>query len=391
MNYHMAKKHAPSRSKKSTICSSCEQEFPSYYSLQHHRRKEHGAKQRKPKDTVADLSKIVEEEGEDDKKLKEKLNACQHFLVDTKMENGRHKVFNFQITKLDTKQFNEILKEVSTLYVFGFNSGRYDLNSIKSLLIPYLIRDIEKETSTIKKANKFISSKFRDVQFLDIMKFLGGAPSLDAFLKAYKASETRGFFPNEWFDNPHKLDFPKLSPYEAFFSKVRTNNPLDKDFIDFEKLRKSGLDKKQALSTKWRFELITNVTIFAALLKNIPMGFPNSVLSGPLPKNHSVNCLLSNKAKEPYKDHLCLFRELAMYMNGHSNLDSHTSRYFTEFKTKSGYDPKNFCGASVVDLPDVDESVQRNIFIFDFDIQEGDYVGELARRILEDLIKQLNY
>ena len=29
----------------------------------------------------------------------------------------------------------------------------------------------------------------------------------------------------------------------------------------------------------------------------------------------------------------------------------------------SSYDPKNFCGASVVDLPDVDESVQRNLYI----------------------------
>ena len=33
MNYHVAKKHAPASSKQSTVCSSCEQEFPSYYSL----------------------------------------------------------------------------------------------------------------------------------------------------------------------------------------------------------------------------------------------------------------------------------------------------------------------------------------------------------------------
>ena len=30
MNYRMAKKHAPSISKQSTVCPSCEQEFPSY-------------------------------------------------------------------------------------------------------------------------------------------------------------------------------------------------------------------------------------------------------------------------------------------------------------------------------------------------------------------------
>ena len=62
--------------------------------------------------TVADLNKIVEEEGEDGEKLKEELSACQHFLVDTEMENGRHKVFNFQMSKLDTKIINEKLEEV---------------------------------------------------------------------------------------------------------------------------------------------------------------------------------------------------------------------------------------------------------------------------------------
>ena len=81
----------------------------------------------------------------------------------------------------------------------------------------------------------------------DIMKFLGEATTLDSLLRAYKASETRGFFPYEWFDNPDKLDFPVLPPYEAFFSKLRNNNPLDKDFIYYEKLRKSGLDEQKAL------------------------------------------------------------------------------------------------------------------------------------------------
>ena len=48
------------------------------------------------------------------------------------------------------------------------------------------------------------------------MKFLGGAITLDSFLKAYKARETKRFFPYEWFDDPDKLDSPKLPPYEAF-------------------------------------------------------------------------------------------------------------------------------------------------------------------------------
>ena len=94
------------------------------------------------------------------------------------------------------------------------------------------------------------------------------------------------------------------------------------------------------------------------------------MLPEPLLRHTQVNCLLSDKDKQPYKDHLCLFRALTMYLHGHSNLDVHTSQLFTEFISKSGYD----------DLPVVEGIVERDIFIYDFDIQEGEYVGELARR-----------
>ena len=67
-------------------------------------------------------------------------------------------------------------------------------------------------------------------------------------------------------------------------------------------------------------------------------------------------------------------------MNGHNDLDSRTSRYFTEFITKSGQDPKNFRGVSIEDLPVIAEIEQKNIFIYDFDIQECEFVRELARK-----------
>ena len=50
---------------------------------------------------------------------------------------------------IDLKQHLE--RYLNTLPVFRFNSGKYDLNLIKSYLIPYLIRDKEQETSLIKK------------------------------------------------------------------------------------------------------------------------------------------------------------------------------------------------------------------------------------------------
>ena len=114
MGYHVAKKYSQPIPKQSSL-SFLRTRSPSYYSLQQHRRKEHGAKLRKPSDTVADMNKIVEEEGEDGENLKEELRACQHFLVDTEMENGRHQVFTFQMSKLDTKIINENLEVFNKL------------------------------------------------------------------------------------------------------------------------------------------------------------------------------------------------------------------------------------------------------------------------------------
>ena len=120
---------------------------------------------------------------------------------------------------------------------------------------------------------------------------------------------------------------------------------------------------------------------FAAMLKNIPLGSPDSVLGEPLLRHAQVSCLLSNKDSELYNDRLCLFRALA-YLNGHNDLNSNTVRHLKEFITKSGYDPKSFHGVTVKELPVVEEIEQRSNFIHDFDVQEGNYVGELARRII---------
>ena len=88
----------------------------------------------------------------------------------------------------------------NVLPVFGFSSAKYDLNLIKSYLLPILVNERDIEPTVIKKANQFISFKFGDIQLLDIMNFLGRATSLDSFVKAYKTSETsetEGFFHNE--------------------------------------------------------------------------------------------------------------------------------------------------------------------------------------------------
>ena len=143
---------------------------------------------------------------------------------------------------LDLQQHFE--RYINILPVFGFSSGKYDLNLIKSYLLPYLIHERDIQPTVIKKANHFVSFKFGDVQFLDILNFLGGATSLDSFLKAYKTSETKGFFPYEWFDSLNKLEALFLPPYECF---LKDHNSLEKEFTDFTKLLYSGISQQEAL------------------------------------------------------------------------------------------------------------------------------------------------
>ena len=64
----------------------------------------------------------------------------------------------------------------NVLPVFGFNSAKYDINLIKSYLLPIVINERNMEPTVIKKANQFVSVKFGHVQLLDIGNFLDNKP-----------------------------------------------------------------------------------------------------------------------------------------------------------------------------------------------------------------------
>ena len=108
-----------------------------------------------------------------------------------------------QMQKIHLIELLEHLERYShVLPVFGINSGKNDINLIKSYSLPILIIERIMEPTVIKKASQFVSSKFGDVKLVEIMNFLGGAINLDSFPKAYKTSETKRFFPYKWFNCP---------------------------------------------------------------------------------------------------------------------------------------------------------------------------------------------
>ena len=89
---------------------------------------------------------------------------------------------------------------------------------------------------------------FVDVQFLDMLNFLGRAISVDFFLKAYKTWKTKRFFPYEKFNDPEKLNNTQVRPYETFFSKLRNENPLEDDLKYFQILIDGSFTSEEALS-----------------------------------------------------------------------------------------------------------------------------------------------
>ena len=87
---------------------------------------------------------------------------------------------------------------------------------------------------------------------------------------------------------------------------------------------------RERANSKWTFYKLTNLTIFASWLKDVPMGCEDTVLFEPLLKNHNVNCLAFERTSlQPYNDNLCLFRALVLYLHGNKKLEEESSKFST--------------------------------------------------------------
>ena len=148
---------------------------------------------------------------------------------------------------------------------------------------------------------------------------------------------------------------------------------------------------KERYNRKWRFFKLTNLTIFAAILRDIPTVCKDAILPESLLKNHTVNCLTyEQNTKKAYKDNLCLFRALALHLHGNERLEEKTSKLFNLF-LNTGTNPgtSKFQGVYMDDIPSVEDIVGINFFIYDFDIIDGTKIGELARRSIKKYEKSV--
>ena len=100
-------------------------------------------------------------------------------------------------------------------------------------------------------------------------------------------------------------------------------------------------------------------------------------------RRRDVNCLVTNVYGESYKDCLYLFRAVAVHLHGSAELETNAAKLFSDFFHESGHDAINFRGVSIDHLMFVESAKKHNIFIYDIDIEDGDFVGKFARISIE--------
>ena len=126
------------------------------------------------------------------------------------------------------------------LPVVGFNSGKYDINAMRNVLFPSLMKlkhsldEDDAVKSIIKKQNSYMGISTKHLKIIDILNFLSPATSYANFLKAFKVPESKGAFPYEWFTSLDKLQEPTLPPHTAFYSKLKKGNITETEYQELQ-------------------------------------------------------------------------------------------------------------------------------------------------------------
>ena len=154
--YHIAKQHSAAGPSKTYKCKLCYAEFPGFYALRQHKNTQHGTQIGFGASNihVGDIMGDV-----DDQSLREELQSCRHFLVDSEIQKGRHSVFNFVVNNLTAQVIEEKMDRV--------------LDKLKcvaklKLALGFILKNIEDgkfryfyahENNTLLEQSKLVSNK----------------------------------------------------------------------------------------------------------------------------------------------------------------------------------------------------------------------------------------
>ena len=131
---------------------------------------------------------------------------------------------------------------VNQVPVFGFNSGRYDINMIKEYFVKNLA--IISDVNVAKKENSYMFLSTPNFKFLDIKNYLAPGLSYDAWCRAYGCELQKLAFPYEWFDSFDKLNHKGPVKYEEFYSSLKGGITISQEeYQNFcDEFRKRGCE-----------------------------------------------------------------------------------------------------------------------------------------------------
>ena len=181
-----------------------------------------------------------------------------------------------------------------------------------------------------------------------------------------------------------KLDhFSNTLKREAKVNCTRDDLAKLKDFLNKADVIESCSPERT--NTKWRFYRLTNLSVIAALLKDVPMGCKDAVLPEPLLKNCTKNCVtFEENTRQPHNNNLCFFHALALHLHGNQRLEGKTSKLsFLFIKKMDGLSADCISGVQMNDISFVEDLLTPNILLHDIDNVDGNIIVELARRSLQ--------
>ena len=181
-----------------------------------------------PKQIVGDMVQyLIEISNRSDSLMRE----CFHGVIIDLMEKIQ-KIKEREDGKKQTTYLeyllSKLLSHLKQMPVFGFNSGKYDVNLIKKYLLPFLTEN-EPIKYLVKRNNNYMSINTEHLSFLDVTNFLASGFSYDQFIRAYDCSMYKGIFPYEWI-HLNNLDQTSLPPREAFDSTLKGSTITEADY-----------------------------------------------------------------------------------------------------------------------------------------------------------------
>ena len=147
------------------------------------------------------------------------------------------------------------LKQMTNLYIVGFNSSRFDIPAIISEITDDPSID-PSEIKIIKNGNNFIQLTFHNLTFLDARLFCAGG-SLQSFGETFGATQEKSVFPYELYkclDEMYTVTtFPSISKFKSSLTstvKINKNeideiNNIFRNYEDFKRFL--GFDSKKEI------------------------------------------------------------------------------------------------------------------------------------------------